>query len=83
MDPCTGYVFWRLSVPAVHELVVTHDGKRTYVIPRRANELAVADLENQIFENVLTTVSRQSAVIVNDFAEQRGDVCLARRWGGV
>ncbi len=53
IDPRNGYVFWRMSVPGAHELVVTHDGKRAYVSRRTANMLAVIDLENQTFEDVL------------------------------
>jgi len=53
LDPRTGYVFWRMNVPGTHELAVTHDGKRAYVSRRTANRLAVIDLENQTFEDVL------------------------------
>jgi len=54
MDPRTGFVFWRMAVPAAHELAVTSDGKRAYVTRRTANKLAVIDLENQTFTDVLT-----------------------------
>ena len=43
-----------MPVPGVHELVVTHDGKRAFVSRRGANRLAVIDLENQTFQDVLT-----------------------------
>ena len=54
IDPRTGYVFWRMTVPAIHELVVTHDGKRAYVSRRGANKVALVDLERQSYEDVLT-----------------------------
>lgn len=54
LDPRTGDVFWHMTVPGVHELAVTHDGKFAYVSRRTANSLAVIDLENQTFEDVLT-----------------------------
>ena len=54
MDPRSGYVFWRMTVPSAHELAVTHNGKTAYVSRRSANRLAVIDLENQTFQDVLT-----------------------------
>jgi DNA-binding beta-propeller fold protein YncE len=45
MDPRTGTVFWRLDVPAVHELAVTHNQKLLYVSRRGANRLAVVELD--------------------------------------
>ena len=54
IDPRTGFIFWRMSVPGAHELAVTHNGKRAFVSRRTANRLAVIDLENQTFEDVLT-----------------------------
>lgn len=54
IDPRAGHVFWRMTVPGAHELAVTHDGKTAYVSRRTANRLAVIDLENQTFEDVLT-----------------------------
>lgn len=54
LDPYTGQVFWRMTVPAMHELAVTHDGKFAYASRRSANKIAVIDLENQTFEDVLT-----------------------------
>src|SRR5262245_7798188 len=41
MDPRTGEVLWRLTVPGAHELAVTHDGKTAYVSRRTLNRLAV------------------------------------------
>jgi DNA-binding beta-propeller fold protein YncE len=54
MDPRTGHIWWRMSVPGAHELVVAHNGKSAYVTRRTANRLAVIDLENQTYEDVLT-----------------------------
>lgn len=54
MDPRTGDVFWRMSVPAIHELAVTHDGKTAYASRRTANRLAVIDLEAHTYQDVLT-----------------------------
>ncbi len=53
MDPRTGEVFWRMTVPAVHELAVTHDGKSAYVTRRTANRLAVINLDDQTYQDVL------------------------------
>jgi DNA-binding beta-propeller fold protein YncE len=49
MDPYTGRVLWRMTVPGAHEIAVTHDGKRAYVSRRTANQVAVLDLENQTY----------------------------------
>ena len=54
IDPHTGQVFWRMPVPAVHEIAVTHDGKSAYVTRRGANRLSLVHLETQTFEDVLT-----------------------------
>ena len=54
IDPRTGYIFWRMSVPGAHELVLTHDDKTAYVTRRSANRLAVIDIESQTFRDVLT-----------------------------
>jgi hypothetical protein len=48
MDPRTGIVFWRLDVPAVHELVLTHNQKLMYVSRRGANRLAVVHLDPDV-----------------------------------
>lgn len=58
MDPRTGGVFWRVSVPGAHELAVTHDGKTAFVSRRTANRLAVINLEDptQPYRDVLTLV---------------------------
>ena len=54
IDPRTGYIFWRMTVPGAHELALTHDGKHAFVSRRTANKLAVIDLENRTFQDVLT-----------------------------
>jgi Lactonase, 7-bladed beta-propeller len=54
LDPRTGEIFWRMSVPAAHELAVTHDGKTAYVSRRTAGKLAVINLQDRTFEDVLT-----------------------------
>lgn len=56
IDPRTGYVFWRMSVPAIHELVVTHDGKRAYASRRGQNKVALVDLERQSYEDLPLTL---------------------------
>jgi DNA-binding beta-propeller fold protein YncE len=45
MDPRNGTVFWRLGVPAVHELAVTHNQRLLYVTRRGANQLAAVRLD--------------------------------------
>ena len=55
MDPFTGTVLWRLPVPSIHELAVTHNGKWAYVSRRTQNRLAVVDLESHdAYTDVLT-----------------------------
>ena len=60
MDPRTGVVFWRLTVPAAHEIALTHNQKLAYVTRRTANRLAVIHLDHDAtnrpsgFEDVLT-----------------------------
>lgn len=54
MDPRSGAVLWRLAIPQIHELVVTHDGKTGYVTRRTANRLAVVDLETPSYADILT-----------------------------
>ena len=53
MDPRSGAVAWRLPVPQIHELIVTHDGKTAYVTRRTANRLAVVDLETPAYADIL------------------------------
>ena len=45
METRTGTVLWRLRVPAIHEMAITHDEKIAYVTRRGANQLAMVDLE--------------------------------------
>jgi DNA-binding beta-propeller fold protein YncE len=52
MDPRSGFVRWRLGVPAAHELAV-RDGRSLYVSRRTANRLAVIDLEHRTWTDVL------------------------------
>jgi DNA-binding beta-propeller fold protein YncE len=54
IDPLTGTVSWRMAVPAIHELVVTHDGKYAYGSRRTANKLALINLKTQTFVDILT-----------------------------
>ena len=54
MDPRTGEIFWRMTVPAIHELAVTSDGKTAYASLRTVNRLVKIDLENETFIDLLT-----------------------------
>jgi len=54
IDPESGEIYWRMTVPGAHELAVTHDGKTAYVSRRTANMLAVIDLEHRTYEDVLS-----------------------------
>jgi hypothetical protein len=54
MDPRSGSVLWRMTVPSIHEIAVRHDGKAAYVSRRTANRLAVVNLEDQTYQDVLT-----------------------------
>jgi hypothetical protein len=45
LEPRTGEIFWRLTVPGAHELAVTRDGETAYVSRRTANRVCVLDLE--------------------------------------
>jgi DNA-binding beta-propeller fold protein YncE len=47
LDPRTGDVLWRMSVPGAHELAVTHDGKTAYVSRRTQNKVSLIDLEER------------------------------------
>jgi DNA-binding beta-propeller fold protein YncE len=54
MDPFTGTVLWKLPVPGIHELAVTHNGKWAFVSRRTMNRLALVDLESHDeFKDVL------------------------------
>lgn len=52
MDPRSGSVLWRLGVPAAHEIAV-RDARSLYVSRRTANRLAVIDLEQRTWTDVL------------------------------
>ena len=54
LDPHTGEIFWRMTVPGAHELAVTRNGKIAYVARRTANRLSVIDLEQRTYTDVLT-----------------------------
>jgi DNA-binding beta-propeller fold protein YncE len=54
MDPRSGVIAWRMPVPQIHELVVTHNGKIAYVTRRGAHRLAIVDLETQTYADILT-----------------------------
>ena len=54
IDPWSGAILWRMSVPAVHELSISHNGKTAYASRRTANRLAVIDLENRTYQDVLS-----------------------------
>ena len=53
MDPYTGIVVWRMTVPGAHELAIVPNGKTAYVSRRTFNRVAVIDLENQTYQDVL------------------------------
>ena len=54
LDPGTGEIFWRMTVPGIHELAVTSDGKTAYASRRTMNRLSRIDLETQTFTDLLT-----------------------------
>jgi Lactonase, 7-bladed beta-propeller len=54
IDPRTGTIFWRMPVPAIHELAVTHNGKFAYASRRGENKVALIDLEQHTYRDVLT-----------------------------
>jgi streptogramin lyase len=47
LDPRTGAIHWRLSVPGAHELAATRDGATLYVSRRTANAVSAIDLEQR------------------------------------
>jgi hypothetical protein len=53
INPQTGEVIWRMPVPGAHELVLTHNDKVAYVSRRSFGRLAVINLDDQTFEDVL------------------------------
>jgi outer membrane protein assembly factor BamB len=48
LDPWTGELLWRLSVPNAHELVLTHDGRTAYVSARGANAIRIVDIDERV-----------------------------------
>jgi DNA-binding beta-propeller fold protein YncE len=54
IDPYNGAVFWRMSIPSIHELAVTSDEKTAFVTRRSANRLAMVDLDAHSFVDVVT-----------------------------
>ena len=48
LDPRTGELVWRLSVPNAHELVITRNGKIAYVSARTGNAIRIVDLKRQL-----------------------------------
>jgi hypothetical protein len=48
LNPRTGELLWTMTVPAAHELIVTHNGKTAYVTCRAASELRVVDLQRHV-----------------------------------
>ena len=52
LDPRTGAPLWTMNVPGAHELVI-RDSKTAYVSRRTASRLAMIDLENQTYVDVL------------------------------
>ena len=55
LDPRTGQVFWRLTVPGAHELAVTRHGETAYVSRRTANRVCKLDLvHHEACTDVLT-----------------------------
>ena len=54
LDPRTGEILWRMTMPGAHELALTRDGKSAYVSRRAANTLSVIDLRSRTSTDVLT-----------------------------
>ncbi len=53
LDPRTGQIFWRMAVPGAHELAIRRDGRTAFVARRTANRVALVDLGNRTFTDVL------------------------------
>ncbi len=56
LDPRTGEILWRMSVPGAHELAVMRNGRTAIVARRTSNKVAVIDLRNRTFADVLDLV---------------------------
>lgn len=50
----TGIVLWFMDIPGGHEMVVSHNNKTAFVSRRPFNALALVDLENHTYTDVLT-----------------------------
>jgi DNA-binding beta-propeller fold protein YncE len=48
LNPRTGELLWTMTVPTIHELIVTRDGKTAYASCRSGSELRVLDLEQHM-----------------------------------
>ena len=53
MEPRTGIVLWSMEIPGAHELVIAHNGKTALVSRRPLNAVALVDLENHTYNDVL------------------------------
>jgi DNA-binding beta-propeller fold protein YncE len=53
LDPRTGSIRWRLTVPGAHELAVLRNGKKAFVARRTANRVALVDLVKRTWTDVL------------------------------
>ena len=53
METRTGTVLWRMTIPAIHEIAITHNEKIAYVTRRGANRLAIVDLEERTYADAL------------------------------
>jgi hypothetical protein len=51
--PRTGIVLWSMDVPGAHEMIVAHNNKIAFVSRRPLNQVAVVDLENHTYKDVL------------------------------
>jgi DNA-binding beta-propeller fold protein YncE len=54
MEPRTGAILWSMDVAGAHEMVVAHNGKTAFVSRRPFNALALVDLENHTYDDVLS-----------------------------
>lgn len=53
LDPRTGEIRWRLAMPGAHEIAVLRNGKKAFVTRRTANRVALVDLVNRTWTDVL------------------------------
>ena len=52
LDPRTGSLHWRLTVPGAHELAAGRDGVTLYVTRRTANMMSVIDLRSRTYRDL-------------------------------